>query len=75
MITPKHDDVHPPFGLLFTEKFLVMVDEYAGISKSVRRCPAQSTIAGETINWWYATGEVIWGNKRMEVAGPYGKPL
>jgi hypothetical protein len=73
MITPTYDDVHPLFGLLFTQHFLVMVDEYPGISEIVERCLARSTIAGDTINRWCAWGAVLRDTRGIEVVGLYGK--
>jgi len=67
MITPTYDDLHPPFGPLLAQKFSVMLDECDGIAESVRRCPARSTLAGDTMNRWYAVGAVIRGNRELEV--------
>ena len=75
MITPTHYDVPPPFGLLFTVNFHVMVDEYAGISEVIEQYTARGTIIGDTMNWWCAPGATTGGNKEMEVAGQYGEPL
>jgi hypothetical protein len=58
MITPTHDDVHPPFGPLFTQNFLVMVDEYAAISEIIERC---------------TTRPVLQDTRGIEAAGLYGK--
>jgi len=75
MITPTHYDVPPPFGLLFTENFLVMVDEYTGISEIIEQYTTRGTIAGNTMNRWYVPGAIPGGNKGIEVAGQYGEPL
>jgi hypothetical protein len=75
MITPIHDDVHPPFGLLFTGNFPVTMDEYTGISERVKQYPDRSTRAGETMKWWCAWGAVLFGTRGLGVAGPYGAPL
>ena len=52
MITPTHNDVHPPFRPLFTRNFLVMVDEYTGISEINEHCTARSPLAGDTMIRW-----------------------
>jgi hypothetical protein len=72
MITPTHDDVYPPFGPLFTRKFLLSVDEYAGISEIIEQGNAQSAIAGDTMNRWGARSAVLRDTRDIEVAGLYG---
>jgi len=56
MITPTHDDVHPPFGPLFTRNLFEMVDEYTGISEIIGQCTARSTMAWDMMNRWCALG-------------------
>jgi len=56
MITPTHDDMHPPFGPLFTRNFLVMVDEYTGIAEIIEQCTSRSPMAVDTMNRWCAPG-------------------
>ena len=75
MITPIHDDVHPPFGLLFTGNILVIVDERADISGIIEQYTARGTIAGDTITRGCAPGAVLRGNRGLGVAAPYGEPL
>ncbi|HUW85554.1 MAG TPA: hypothetical protein VMV55_01630, partial [Methanoregula sp.] len=75
MITLSPKDVKQRSGPLPAQRFSVMMDERAGIAESIRRCPARSTRAGDTMNWWCATGPVLRGNTGMEVAGQYGEPL
>jgi hypothetical protein len=72
MITPTHDDVHPPIGPLSTRKFLIRVDEYAGTSEIIERGNAQSAIAGDTMNRWGARIAVLRDTRDIEVAGLYG---
>ena len=72
MITPSYDDVHPPFGPLFTRKFLIMVDEFAGTSVIIERGNAQSAIAGDTMNRWRARSAVLRDTRDIEAAGLYG---
>ena len=72
MITPTHDDVHPPFEPLCTRKFLIMVDEYAGTSVIIERGNGQSAIAGDTMNRWGARSAVLRDTRDIEVAGLYG---
>jgi len=72
MITPSYDDVHPPFGPLFTRKFLIMVDEYAGTSEIIKQCTAQSGIAGDTMNQWGARSAVLRDTRDIVAAGLYG---
>jgi hypothetical protein len=73
MITPTHDDVPPPFGPLFTQSFLVKVDEYAGISEIIEQCTTRSTIGGDAINRRCAWGAVLRDTRGIEAAGLYGK--
>jgi hypothetical protein len=44
MITPTHDDIQPSSGPLFTRKFLVKVDEYAGIAEINKRSPPEAPL-------------------------------
>ena len=73
MITPTYDDVHPPFGPLFSQNGFVMVDEYTGISEIIEQCTARSTIAGNMVNRWCAWGAVLRDTIGIEAAGLYGK--
>jgi len=76
MITFSLCDVKQLFGPLPALCFSLLVNERAGgIAEGIGRHPSRSTMAGDTMNWWYATGAVILSNKGMEVAGEYGEPL
>ena len=72
MITPTHDNVHPPSGPLFIRNFLEMVDEYAGISEIIERCTARSTGAGDTMNGWSDKCTVLRDTRGIKAAGLYG---
>ena len=73
MITPTHDDVHPPFGPLFTRNFPEMVDEHTVISEIIEQCTARSTIAGDTMNHWCVWEAVLRDFKGIVEGGLYGK--
>ena len=73
MIPPTHDDVHPPFGPLFTRAFFVMVAEYTGISEIIERCTARSTLAGDTMNRWCDKCTVLRDTRGIEAAGLNGR--
>jgi hypothetical protein len=75
MITFSPCDVKQRFGPLPAQCFSLLVNERAGIAEGIGRHPSRSTMAGDTMNWWYATGAVMQGKKGMEVAGQYGEPL
>jgi len=66
MITLTPDDVKKWFGLLFSKKFLVMVDECAGIAEIIEQCHARGTIEWDAMNRWrfggVVTGCVVEGN-------------
>ncbi len=70
MITPTQPNEPPPFRLLFSLNFNVMVDEFA-ITSVIKRCIARSTPADRTDRW--CTGDaVIRDTGRIEVTGLYG---
>ena len=66
MITLTPDDVKNRFGPLFSKKFLVMVDERAGIAEIIEQCHARGTIEWDAMNRRRAggvvTGCVVEGN-------------
>ena len=59
MITLTPQDVKQRFGLLFAEKFIVMVDDRAGIAEIIERCRARGTIEWDAMNRHRAGGVVI----------------
>jgi methanogenesis imperfect marker protein 11 len=65
MITLKPDDVKKRFGPLFAQKFLVMVDERAGMADILEQCRARGTIEWDAMNRRRAGGAVT----RCEVEG------
>jgi hypothetical protein len=70
MITPTHDEVHPLSGIIFFLKFLVLVDEYAGIFE---QCPTRNTrLAANMMNRWFVRCGSRWDNNGIEVSGLYG---
>jgi len=50
MITLKPEDVRKRFGPLFAQKFLVMVDERAGVAEIHEQCRARGTIEWDAMN-------------------------
>ena len=50
MITLTPEDVKRRFGSLFAQKFLVMVDERAGIAEIIEQCHARGTIEWDAMN-------------------------
>ena len=50
MITLTPDDVKQRFGPLFSKKFLVMVDEKAGLAEILEQCHARGTIEWDAMN-------------------------
>lgn len=58
MITLKPDDVKQRFGSLFSRKFLVMVDERAGLAEIIEQCQARGTIEWDAMNRRRAGGAV-----------------
>ena len=58
MITLSPDDVKQRFGPLFSKKFLVMVDERAGIAEIIEHCLARGTIEWDAMNRYRAGGVV-----------------
>lgn len=58
MITLKPDDVRKRFGPLFAQKFLVMVDERAGMAEILEQCRARGTIEWDAMNRKRAGGAV-----------------
>jgi methanogenesis imperfect marker protein 11 len=56
ILTP--DDVQQRFGRLFAKKFLVMVDERAGIAEILEQCSARGTIEWDAMNRSRAGGVV-----------------
>ena len=58
MITLKPDDVRKRFGPLFAQKFLVMVDERAGMAEILEQCRARGTIEWDAMNRRRAGGAV-----------------
>ena len=50
MITLTPDDVKKRFGPLFSKKFLVMVDETAGLAEILEQCHARGTIEWDAMN-------------------------
>jgi len=58
MITLTPDDVKKRFGPLFSKKFLVMVDEKAGIAEILEQCHARGTIEWDAMNRRRAGGAV-----------------
>jgi methanogenesis imperfect marker protein 11 len=58
LITLTPDDVKQRFGPLFSKKFLVMVDERAGIAEIIEQCLARGTIEWDAMNRYRAGGVV-----------------
>jgi methanogenesis imperfect marker protein 11 len=58
LITLSPDDVKQRFGPLFSKKFLVMVDERAGIAEIIEQCLARGTIEWDAMNRYRAGGVV-----------------
>jgi methanogenesis imperfect marker protein 11 len=58
MITLTPDDVKKRFGPLFSKKFLVMVDEKAGLAEIIEQCHARGTIEWDAMNRRRAGGAV-----------------
>jgi methanogenesis imperfect marker protein 11 len=58
LITLTPDDVKQRFGPLFAKKFLVMVDERAGVAEIIEHCLARGTIEWDAINRYRAGGVV-----------------
>jgi len=58
MITLTPDDVKQRFGPLFAKKFLVMVDERAGMAEILEQCHARGTIEWDAMNRRRAGGVV-----------------
>ncbi|MFA5236476.1 MAG: tRNA(Ile2) 2-agmatinylcytidine synthetase [Methanoregula sp.] len=58
MITLTPDDVKQRFGSLFSKKFLVMVDEKAGLAEILEQCRARGTIEWDAMNRRRAGGAV-----------------
>nr|WP_319376782.1 tRNA(Ile2) 2-agmatinylcytidine synthetase [uncultured Methanoregula sp.] len=59
MITLNPDEVRQRFGPLFSQKFLVMVDEKAGIAEILEQCRARGPIEWDAMNRRRAGGAVI----------------
>jgi tRNA(Ile2) C34 agmatinyltransferase TiaS len=89
MITLSRQDVNQSFGPLFPEKFLVIVDDRAGIAEIIERCRAhidQAEREAKTLGIEFldnyegkgrigALGAVSWGNRGIEAAGLYYEHL
>jgi len=58
MITLTPEDVKRRFAPLFAQKFLVMVDERAGLAEIIERCQARGTIEWDAMNRHRAGGGV-----------------
>jgi len=58
LISLSPDDVRQRFGPLFAKKFLVMVDERAGIAEIIEQCAARGTIEWDAMNRSRAGGAV-----------------
>jgi methanogenesis imperfect marker protein 11 len=58
MITLTPQDVKQRFGPLFAQKFLVMVDERAGMAEIIEQCRARGTIEWDVMNRRRAGGAV-----------------
>ncbi len=58
LITLTPDDVKQRFGPLFAKKFLVMVDERAGIAEILEHCRARGPIEWDAMNRSRAGGVV-----------------
>ncbi|MGA2698324.1 MAG: tRNA(Ile2) 2-agmatinylcytidine synthetase [Methanoregula sp.] len=58
MITLTPDDAKQRFGPLFSKKFLVMVDEKAGLAEILEQCHARGTIEWDAMNRCRAGGAV-----------------
>jgi methanogenesis imperfect marker protein 11 len=58
LITLTPGDVRRQFGPLFAKKFLVMVDERAGIAEIIEQCLARGTIEWDAMNRHRAGGAV-----------------
>jgi len=58
MITLTPDDVKQRFGPLFAQKFLVMVDEHAGMAEILEQCKARGPIEWDAMNRRRAGGAV-----------------
>ncbi|HUW86657.1 MAG TPA: hypothetical protein VMV55_07255 [Methanoregula sp.] len=69
MITFSLCDVKQRFGQLPAQCFSLLVNDRAGIAEGIGRYPSRSTMAGETMSWWYAPGAELQHDRRMEVAG------
>ncbi|MDD1703516.1 MAG: tRNA(Ile2) 2-agmatinylcytidine synthetase [Methanoregula sp.] len=58
MISLTPDEVKTRFGPLFSKKFLVMVDEHAGLAEIIEQCHARGTIEWDAMNRRRAGGAV-----------------
>lgn len=58
MITLTPEDVKERFGPLFSRKFLIMVDEKAGLAEIIEQCQARGTIEWDAMNRRRAGGAV-----------------
>jgi methanogenesis imperfect marker protein 11 len=58
MITLTPDDARKRFGPLFSQKFLVMVDEHSGRAEILEQCRARGTIEWDAMNRRRAGGAV-----------------
>jgi methanogenesis imperfect marker protein 11 len=58
MIILNPDDIRKRFGPLFAQKFLVMVDERAGIAEILEQCRARGTIEWDAMNRRRAGGAI-----------------
>ena len=58
LITFAPEDVRRRFGPLFAKKFLVMVDERAGIAEIIEQCVARGTVEWDAMNRSRAGGAV-----------------
>lgn len=56
MITLTPEDVKKRFGSLFAQKFIVMVDERAGVAEIIEQCHARGTIEWDAMNRHRAGG-------------------
>lgn len=58
MIALTPDEVRQRYGTLFSKKFLVMVDEYAGLAEIIEHCSHRGTIEWDAMNRRRAGGAV-----------------
>ena len=58
MIILSSNDVKQRFGPLFAQKFIVMVDERAGIAEIIEQCHARGTVEWDAMNRHRAGGIV-----------------